>query len=594
MEQGQFELQDYLAILRRRIWALVIPVALLLAIAVPIIFALPPTYQSKATILIEDQAIPRDLVQSTVSTFAAERLEIITQRVMATQNLVQLVNKLDLYRDLRNEETMTELAERMRKAFSMKLKEANVTDARSGRSQKATIAFTLSFEHTKPAKAQAVVQELVSLYISENLRTRRAKAEETKNFLQQEVEKAASQISLFERALAEFKQRNAGNLPEQIDVTMAGLRRAEQQIMALQSRVGVLRERKIYLEAQLIQVDPYLRAQTTGNKTELRPEDRLRQLRAELLRLRARYGAQHPDVRRVVRQIAVLSQELKKNPSAAEKAALAKRELASAQAELKAAQQKYSDAHPDVVRLRRRIAALEKTIRQTDDDGPTKAADAPNNPAYIKLKADLAATDTEIKSLKNQEKALRKRIAQLERQVTKAPQVEREYMLLKRKLEFAIKTHADMSAKLRQARLGEALELERKAERFSLLEPASLPREPNSPNRPAYVLVAFIFALSLGAASAAGFEVTDKSIHSPKQLAALTGAAPLVVLPDIVSAKQARWRRRQRVAALAFILLVAMVAAYLVFVAEILGPVDILQARLEQKIGPWLRDLGLR
>ena len=151
-----------------------------------------------------------------------------------------------------------------------------------------------------------------------------------------------------------------------------------------------------------------------------------------------------------------------------------------------------------------------------------------------------------------------------------------------------------MTAKLRQARLGEALELERKAERFSLLEPASLPREPSSPNRPAYVLVAFIFAVSLGAASAAGFEVADKSIHSPKQLAALTGAAPLVVLPNIVSEKQQRRRRQRRLLIVALVLALVVIAAYLIFVAEILGPVDILRARFEQKIAPWLRDLGLR
>ena len=131
MEPTKFDLHDYVAILKRRIWSFLIPTILIVTLAIPIILMLPPLYRSTATILIEDQAIPSDLVRSTVSTYAAERLEVITQRVMATQNLVDLINKLDLYREQRTRETMTELAEQMRKGFKMRLVEANVSNAAS-------------------------------------------------------------------------------------------------------------------------------------------------------------------------------------------------------------------------------------------------------------------------------------------------------------------------------------------------------------------------------------------------------------------------------------------------------------------------------
>src|SRR5258706_13699718 len=107
MDGYKLELQDYAAILRRRFWVFVAPALLIAAIAIPIILVLPPIYRSSATILIEDQAIPRDMVRSTVNTFAAERLEVITQRVTATQNLVELINKTGLYRDLRDREAMS-------------------------------------------------------------------------------------------------------------------------------------------------------------------------------------------------------------------------------------------------------------------------------------------------------------------------------------------------------------------------------------------------------------------------------------------------------------------------------------------------------
>src|SRR6185295_14128559 len=156
MEADKLDFHDYIAILKRRIWVFAIPAVLVISLGVPIVFMLPPTYRSTATILIEDQAIPRDLVRSTVSTFAAERLEVITQRVTATQNLVEVINKLNLYRDRRDRETMTELAEDVRKRFKMKMIEANVSSPDSG-AGKTTIAFTLSFEDRSSETARAVV-----------------------------------------------------------------------------------------------------------------------------------------------------------------------------------------------------------------------------------------------------------------------------------------------------------------------------------------------------------------------------------------------------------------------------------------------------
>jgi uncharacterized protein involved in exopolysaccharide biosynthesis len=590
MEPYRLELGDYLAIARRRIWAFVIPTLIALALAVPVVLLLPPTYRSTATILIEDQSIPSDLVRATVSSYAAERLEVITQRVTATQNLVDLINKLDLYRDLREREAMSDLAGRVRKAFTMRLVEAKVTkDAGGGRT---TIAFKLSFEDRSPEKAQAVVNELVSLYISENFRTRRANAEETKRFLEQELQRTNEQVTALEAALARFKEQNAGNLPEQLRVTMGVLDRAEQQLLTVQRQLGVLRERKIYLDAQLTQVDPHVRVPEGAKLDDLTPQQRLSRLRAQLPQLRARYGAAHPEVTRVVRQIEILAAEVAKEaPKAADDSEAIKRDLAAAKRSLAIAKEKYAAAHPEVVRLQRQVEMLEQTLRELPANKTKPENAGLLNPIYVKLKADLAAADSEIKSLVEQEERLKRQVAELVRQTSRAPQVERDYSQLQRNLEAALASQRELSVKLRRARLGESLEVERKSERFSLLDPADLPREPASPNRPAFLLVAFVFALGLGAATVASFEAHGRSIYGPKHLAALTGVAPLVVLPVLPASVRARhWRRWITVAGVAILFIVA----YLLIVqAEILGPVEVLQTRFETVIQSWLRKLGL-
>ncbi len=592
MTAYKLELEDYFAILKRRTWAFLVPTLLIVAIAVPIILVLPPSYRSSATILIEDQAIPRDMVRSTVNTYAAERLEVITQRVTATQNLVDLINKTGLYRDRRDREPMSELAARVRKSFRMRLIEASVTTEQGG-AGKATIAFTLAFEDGSAEKAQAVVNELVTLYISENLRTRRQKAEETSKFLEQELLRVTEQISTLELSLVRFKEANAGNLPDQIKVTMSALDRAEQQLLLVRRQMEVLRERKIYLEAQLVQIDPYLRTGDGTKLDDLSPEERLRRLRSQLTQLRARYGGNHPEILRTVRQIEMLAKEVPSEDGTPD-ADSGRRDLAAAKRELSEARQKYADAHPEVVRLRKRVALLEQSAR---DAGPQKTKSEPkagqHNPAYIKLKADLAAADVEMKSLTVQEKELRQQIAVLERQTIKAPQVEQEYVQLQRTLEAALASQRDLTTKLRQARLGESLEIERKSERFSLLEPASLAKEPTSPNRPAFILVACVFALGLGAASVAGFEAKDKSIHNPRHLAALTGMAPLLVLPNIVDRTKLSRRRTKRILVLGTLLAVLVAGLGLVVFAEVFGPWEVILSKVETKIEIWLRNIGI-
>src|SRR5271169_3794701 len=75
--------------------------AIFLLITVLLAVFLPPTYRAGATILIEQQEIPQDLVRSAISSFADQRIQVISQRVMTTQNLMSLIERYNLYPDIR-------------------------------------------------------------------------------------------------------------------------------------------------------------------------------------------------------------------------------------------------------------------------------------------------------------------------------------------------------------------------------------------------------------------------------------------------------------------------------------------------------------
>ncbi len=307
-EEDSKSLQDYLDILRRRKWPMLLVGGLLFLISVIIALVLPPVYRSTATILIEEQDIPRELVQSTVTSYAAQRIEIINREVMTRSNLLKLIERHNLYADERGKVPVETIIGKMRKAVTLDMVSAEVIDPRSGRPTQATIAFTLSFDGKKPDVAQRVTNDLVSLYLSENIKRRTRKAAETTEFLAAEADKLDRHLAEVEAKIADFKSRNAGALPEFSQMNMQLAERARQEISDIDRQLRSLKERQYYLEGQLVLVKPNAPIVSTDGRMVLDDSERLRMLRSEYARVSAKYGPTHPDVKRLSREIAALEQ----------------------------------------------------------------------------------------------------------------------------------------------------------------------------------------------------------------------------------------------------------------------------------------------
>src|SRR5437899_10869352 len=96
MEEGTKTLQDHLTAFRRRRKQIVTAAGILFLISVAVAVLIPPTYRSTATILIEQQEVPPDLVRSTISSYADQRIQVISQQVMTRANLLRIVDKYNL------------------------------------------------------------------------------------------------------------------------------------------------------------------------------------------------------------------------------------------------------------------------------------------------------------------------------------------------------------------------------------------------------------------------------------------------------------------------------------------------------------------
>src|ERR1700676_3263848 len=180
--------------MRRRSLPMLICAAGVLTLFCLAAFFWPPTYRSTGTILIEQQEIPEDFVRSAVTSYADQRVQVISQRVMTSANLLEIIGKYNLYPDERRTKAREAIVAAMRNDIKLNMISADVVDPRQGRATKATIAFSVSFEHRSAQVAAAVANEIASLYLRENLQSRKQQAAATADFLGTEAARIGAQV----------------------------------------------------------------------------------------------------------------------------------------------------------------------------------------------------------------------------------------------------------------------------------------------------------------------------------------------------------------------------------------------------------------
>ena len=520
---------------------------------------LPPTYRSAGTILIEQQEMPQELVRSTVTSYADERVQVISKRVMTTETLLNIIRRYDLYPKQRAKETREALLGRMRKDIGLKMISADVIDPRSGRPTSATIAFEVSYMSRSADLAAKVANELTTLYLNENLNNRTQLARDAATFLESEADRINRQIADLEAKLAQFKDKNFQKLPELSQLNMTLLDRTEEELRSAENRRDSLQQQQVYLEAQLAQLKPNSAVFSDTGERIVSAGDRLKQARSQLASARALYAPDHPDVIRLTREVEGLEKTVgtaapgagAAGPPSSELNDL-RRRLQSTEAALTEARQRYSPEHPDRIRLEREVTDLQAQLASSPAAAAPAAVDAASmkpidadNPAYVSIQAQLSATRGELAALATEMNKLRTQADGYQHNLTLTPQVEKEYRELSRDYDNARVKYAEVRSKMVEAKTAQDLESDRKGERFTLIEPPLPPEEPVSPNRRLILVFGFVLSAALTAGLLWFLETMDSTVRGRHDLLNLTGVAPLALVPHIVTASEVRAARRR-------------------------------------------------
>jgi len=539
--QNGMELGDYIDILNRRKVPFFTAFVVIFILGLVIAFTLPPIYRSEATILIERQEIPEDLVATTVTGYVQERIEGIRQRLVTYENLVEIAESLDLHPDLRKSGELSSMVKLIRENILV-----SMVDIRAGSSRAAaTVAFTVGFEAEKAKTAQKVAAELAKRFLDENKQARGEQAVEVSQFFEKEAERLRLEIVTLEKALAKFKQEQSEQLPELLQVNMRLYEKTEGQIESTKDRIQKISDQITFLQSELSLTDPRKAVRSDDGKIIQSPSERLNALISKYLQYSIKYSPDHPDMIRLRREIQALGSQ----SDAAGKISKLVSQLYLLKSKLLDAKQKYSVDHPDVLQLDKSILSVESEIRNINlsDSHDSSFSDIPaDNPRYVSLKTQM---DAAVSNLKSEEAKLishQDKLKEYERRLFQTPIVERDYQALTRDYGNAKKKYSELKNKQLEARLAEQLESGEKGERFVLEGRAYLPTSPDKPNRLGIALLAIFLAIGGGVVFLIITEARDMSIRGIKGVVEVYGSRPMIIIPYIKNTSDINKQKNKR------------------------------------------------
>lgn len=480
---------------KRRMLALLVWVGIS-AVALVIARLLPPVFKADAVVLVDSQKIPETYVSATVQGDVADRLALISQSVMTSSRLLEIMKAFHLYRRESKSMTQEELLSRMRRDITVSF-EKNWTGDRMK-------AFRLGYQGPDAKIVAEVANRLAGLYVAENVRAREDQAQGTVDFLGLQLKTAKQSLDEQEQKVARFKQEHNGTLPEQETSLLAALSASSTELQGIQASIARAEENKLSLQAALSaaessevslrasqQRDP---AGSIQNGVVVRKSEiLLEQLRA----MRLRYTPDHPNVQ-------ALERELMQTRHA---------EAAAAQAAETGVpdRTKPAGSSPELIQQRERIATL---------------------------RAQIEVAQHEAASLQKQREEVAASISNDQARISKLPLVEQEMASLKRNYDESATNYNSLLQKQLAAGMATAMERSQKSERFTVIDPARTPELPEKPKR--LVIGALGSAAGLVIGLVAGFllEFRAGTLLGEWELppgAVVLGRVPLVRMPESTS-----------------------------------------------------------
>ena len=517
-----FNLPLYLGVVRRRHLQFLIPLFIGWAIVWAASWVLPPRYQSSTLILVEQPTMPKDYVTPNVNDNLQERMQTITQQILSRTRLMSIIDRFNLYASDHGKRSPDEKVELMRKDIGIEL----VRDA----SNRIT-SFNVSFSSRDPRMAQKVTSDLTNLFINENLEVRQQESEDTTKFLESQLETARKILADQEDKIRHFKGEHVGEMPGQLASNLQILSGLQAQLQNDEDSLNTARQQHVYLQTL---ADQYRSLQGLSKNADGSVEGGLPALDHELDKLKG--------------QLADLSSH-------------------------------YTDRHPDVRKLKERIAknemlrdqllaglktrTAETSADATDSGGnQSQGLDSAQSSLLAPVQSQLRANQVEITNREHSITVLRAKVDQYQGRLNQEPVREQQLADLTRGYEQSKSNYDDLLKKKNESKMATSMELLQRGERFRVVDPPSFPQKPEFPNRLKFCGIGFGVGIAFGLVVAGAFEMLDDRLHNSEEIRKLLPAEVIGEIPAIVNESDAQIANRRiwlgwATAALVFVTILA-------------------------------------
>jgi polysaccharide chain length determinant protein (PEP-CTERM system associated) len=479
-EPRELTLEDYLGTLRRR-WPIIFSLSVVgCALGFATAHFLPKRYTSRTLVLVQQPTVPGDYVKPVVSEGTGERLVTMQQEILSRTRLEPIVQQFGLFREdvSRGSASMEDLVARLRKSITVTPIEPMAQTRAQG-----LPGFTVSVDFDDPRLAQQICSTITSMFMEENLQLRQRQAEQTTQFLAKQLDEAKVRLDEQDAKLASFQRHYLGSLPDDAQMNINVLQGLNMQLDAATQTISRAQQDKTFAESALSQQLAAWKALQDGH-----------------------------------------------NPQTEEE------QLVALQKQLTDLKSKYTDSHPDVIRMKSDIEALKRKVDETNNELNPATAEKSNRasvePSEIQLlRAQIHQADETIKTLTAQQAEIQQRIKLYQSRVEASPQVEQEYKQLTRDYQTALDFYNELLHKRDQSAMATDLERRQEGEQFQVLDPANLPDNPSFPKKVNFGLGGLAAGLALGCGLTVLLELQDTSLKTEKDVEVLLHVPVLATIP---------------------------------------------------------------
>lgn len=476
-----YTVEEYIEIFRRRIWHVIIPFLIVVTGTLGYLLLAPRYYKADTLILVSPQRVPEAFVQATVTSKVEERLQSIAQEVMSRTRLEQIINEQRLYENKKNSLSNEEIVSLMQKDIKIELPSKKDKEEKN--------YFTISYINNDPNVATTVANRLASLFIEENLKIREQQAVGTTEFLSNELSLSKEKLNDMETAVAQYKRRYTGELPEQRESNIKILEQLQNQYQRVGENLRAAQDRKIFIQKQMSEMEMFI-----GSGQEILFKSSQKQDSSSSTS--DMVGGYEPTKETLTRNLEDL-------------------------------QSKYKDNHPDVISAKKKLSDLEKK-KNTGGFNILK-----KDPRYLELKNQLTVVDLDIRRFAGEERALAAQMSKYRDRIERTPAREQDMASLLRQYQSTKTAYEALLKKSQDAQQAENLEKRQKGEQFRVIDPARVPEKPFSPDILKVLLIGLFAGICSGIGLAFIREQMDRSFHDVGDAESALGLKVLAIIPRI-------------------------------------------------------------